>query len=73
MIGDRTTRALGGRLLMQRRADDIRLLLELPTVERPVQACQVSMGELRPIRRPRKRLELPGMNEVPIIGTALPA
>ncbi len=42
MVGDRTTRALGGRMVIMRRESDLRMRVELPVMDRPTVRQRVS-------------------------------
>jgi hypothetical protein len=59
MVGDRAARALGGRLRILRRADDLRFRLELPSGSRPPQAWSVGEERARPRPARRPRLSFP--------------
>jgi hypothetical protein len=61
LVGDRTTRALGGRLRIQRRADDLRFSLELPCFERPEQGHLVGERAAPQPPRGKYRFEFPGI------------
>lgn len=69
IIGDRATRALGGRLLLHRAGDEMRLWLELPTNERPIQGWQVDSREPNRPSALEESLNLPGTPWVPVIGS----
>jgi hypothetical protein len=59
MVGDRAARALGGRLRILRRADDLRFRLELPSGSRPPQAWSVGEELRLPPAVRRHRLSFP--------------
>jgi len=59
IVGDRAARALGGRIRIMRRADDLRFRLELPSGSRPPQAWSVGEDASAPPRRSRHRLSFP--------------
>lgn len=65
MIGESASRALGGRLLLQRRAQEIRLSLELPITSRPQQGWVEGVHD--PVKYPRRgyHFYFPGANPVP--------
>lgn len=68
VIGDRATRAVGGRLMLQHRAGEMRLLLELPTMERPHLGWHERPSRPLDPPPPRERYDFPSTPAQPIIG-----
>jgi hypothetical protein len=67
IVGDRTARALGGRLRIQRRAADLRVRLELPSGQQPHESRLIcSVGAKRMARARVRQLECPGPDSYPI-------
>ncbi len=64
IVGDRTTRALGGKLSIQHRAGDLRILLELPIYERPQQTQQAGNNACPRVPQIKKELGFPGIGSI---------
>jgi len=70
LVGDRATRALGGRLRLQRREGDLRLWLELPIFARPHESWFEGPGQQYP-RPGLDRYQFP--SPAPLMMFSLPA
>lgn len=70
IIGDRAIRALGGRLQMENRGNQIRLRMDLPIAERPSRSWLEHLGHRRKPPRMRHHYDFPSVPNIPITGLA---